>query len=66
MVQDKSRLVGNFVDEHFNNAEAISKVSCPTYLIHGLQDSMISWKHSQALFDIMGINWTKNNIDKSG
>lgn len=37
------------IKERFNNLEHISRVTCPTFLIHGLKDSLISYKQSQDL-----------------
>ncbi len=38
------------VKERFNNLENIAKVKCPTFIVHGLQDNFIPYKHSQALY----------------
>ena len=37
------------IKERFNNLEAISKVICPTFLVHGQRDSLISYLHSEKL-----------------
>lgn len=37
------------VKERFNNLENIKKVTCPTFLLHGKSDTLISYKHSIAL-----------------
>lgn len=48
-------LVGNWaswiVADRFKNIEEIAKTKCPVFLIHGKQDSLISWKHSKELFE---------------
>jgi len=38
-----------FVKERFNNLECMSRVTCPTFLVHGLKDTLIPYKHSQEL-----------------
>jgi len=37
------------VKERFNNLEYMSRVTCPSFLIHGLRDSLIPYKQSQEL-----------------
>lgn len=37
------------VKQKFNNLEAIAKVTCPTFLIHGQKDTLIPFAHSEAL-----------------
>jgi abhydrolase domain-containing protein 17 len=43
--------LGTFVRERFQNIKAIKNVTCPVYLIHGKQDNVIPYTHSQALFE---------------
>jgi len=38
------------VKERFNNLEYISRVTCPTFIVHGLKDKLIPFKHSQDLY----------------
>jgi len=40
------------IKERFNNLEYISKVLCPTFLVHGVRDSLIPFKHSQDLHSL--------------
>ena len=35
--------------ERFNNLEAIKKVSCPTFIVHGQRDRIIPFEHSKKL-----------------
>ena len=35
-----------FLKERFNNIENISKINCPTLIVHGTIDSMIPVEHS--------------------
>lgn len=44
------KLLQYFVKERFNNFENIKKVKCPTFIVHGLKDDFISFKHSQDLY----------------
>lgn len=44
------KLIQYFVKERFNNLENIAKVKCPTFLVHGLKDTLIPYKHSQDLY----------------
>ena len=34
------------VQERFNNMNWIAKVQSPTFLVHGMKDNLISYKHS--------------------
>ena len=34
--------------------EAIAKVTCPTFILHGLKDNLVSYNHSQVLCDTCG------------
>lgn len=38
------------VQDRFKNVEIISRVSCPTFLVHGKKDTLISYRHSQELY----------------
>lgn len=50
--------VGGFfchlMGEHFDNLSLISKVTCPTFLVHGQKDTLIGFQHSQRLHDACG------------
>ena len=53
-------VIGNFagflkllVKERFDNLENFSKVTCPTLLIHGIRDKLISFEHSLKLHGIL-------------
>ena len=37
------------VRERFCNIELMAKVTAPVFFVHGLQDNLISYRHSQAL-----------------
>lgn len=37
------------VKERFNNLEAISKVRCPTFIVHGQKDTLVPFNHSEEL-----------------
>lgn len=38
-----------FIKERFNNVEAITRVYCPTFIVHGQKDALIPFQHSQHL-----------------
>lgn len=38
------------IKERFNNLEHISRVTCPTFIVHGLKDRLIPFKHAQQLY----------------
>ena len=50
VAQEHGSFFGNLVEDHFNNAQAIKGVKCPTCFIHGDKDVVIPWQHSQKLF----------------
>ncbi|EAR97519.2 alpha/beta superfamily hydrolase (macronuclear) [Tetrahymena thermophila SB210] len=56
--QVASDLVGKFLSlalkDRFNNLENIKNVTCPTFLVHGLIDKLISYNHSLNLFQNCG------------
>jgi len=39
------------IKERFNNLEHISRVTCPTFIVHGLKDRLIPFKHAQQLYN---------------
>ena len=43
------RIPALLVKERFQNSEALKETECPTLLIHGMQDSLIPYTHSQVL-----------------
>lgn len=43
------RWVQYLIKERFNNLETISRVACPTFLVHGQRDRLISYTHSEEL-----------------
>lgn len=49
VVKDHVGSLHNILKERFNNLETIKKVICPCFFIHGLQDKLISFQHSQKL-----------------
>jgi fermentation-respiration switch protein FrsA (DUF1100 family) len=38
------------MSDRFRNIDAIAEVTCPTFLVHGQQDQLIPFEHSQSLF----------------
>ena len=44
------QLLSMLFAERFSNIEEIEKVECPCFFIHGKQDKIIPWSHSQDLF----------------
>lgn len=40
-----------FVSDRFVNIEAIKKINAPTILIHGKQDKVIGYQHSEKLYE---------------
>jgi len=59
-----SAMVGSFlsifVKDRFNNASIINQITCPTILVHGLQDGIIPFTHSVALYNLMKKNHQKH------
>lgn len=49
VVKDHVGGLQKILKERFNNHENIKKVKCPCFFIHGLQDKLISYQHSQKL-----------------
>ena len=49
VVKDHVGSLHNILKERFDNLETIKKVTCPSFFIHGLQDKLISFQHSQKL-----------------
>jgi pimeloyl-ACP methyl ester carboxylesterase len=45
------RMLKYLVQERFNNHEKMSRVTCPTFIVHGRKDNLIPYAHSQALHD---------------
>lgn len=42
------------IQDRFNNIDKISRVKCPTFLVHGLQDNLIPYSHSKELHEKCG------------
>ena len=42
------------IAERFRNIDAIAKVTCPTFILHGMRDTMVKPSHSQQLCDMSG------------
>jgi len=42
------------IAERFRNIDAIAKVACPTFILHGMQDTIVNPSHSQRLCDSCG------------
>ena len=49
VVNDHVGSLDKILKERFNNHENIKNVKCPSFFIHGLQDKLISYQHSQKL-----------------
>ena len=39
------------VFERWDNMAAVPLIDCPVLLLHGLQDTIIPWRHSKELYD---------------
>ena len=64
VVADKIPLLSTLIEGHFDNNTAFKHIKCPTCLIHGEDDTLISWKHSQTLFNVMKEAWeSEGNIN---
>jgi len=72
--QFMGKLTQYIVAERFRNIEAIAKVVCPTFILHGIKDNLVHYKHSQLLCDACGgpsflllpENMDHNNLDVIG
>lgn len=59
------------IQDRFNNIEKITKVTCPTFLVHGMKDNLITIHHSKELHEkcggpcslIMPANMDHNDFD---
>lgn len=45
--------ISYFVNDHFNNLECMKNIKCPVLLIHGEDDQLIPYSHSNKLFDAL-------------
>ena len=48
---DLCRCAKWFIKERFNSISYIKKINCPFILIHGINDQVIKWTHSQKLYE---------------
>jgi hypothetical protein len=48
------------MNDRFRNIDHIADVTCPTFLVHGQQDQLIPYSHSQELFEKCGGQTTLN------
>ena len=42
------------ISDRFQNLELIRQVTCPTFIVHGQRDTLISFRHSQQLHGACG------------
>jgi len=54
IVETAGRLLSKLVSDRFKNIENIKEVKCPTFIVHGQRDTLISYRHSQELHDKCG------------
>lgn len=50
LFRDRVGIFSLFVEEWFQNDEAIIQVDSPTMFIHGREDAIIPWRHSEVLY----------------
>lgn len=48
------RILKYLIQDRFKNIEKIAKVTSPTFLVHGMMDKLIPYKHSKDLHDACG------------
>ena len=48
------RIAQFMVKERFRNIDNMPYIKCPTFLVHGLQDNLIPYSHSQKLHELCG------------
>jgi len=46
----------NFDPALVNPGEVARHISCPVTIVHGTEDELIPWNHSQSIFDMLGSN----------
>ncbi len=46
-IQKVGNKIGNLVDEQFNNLKCMETIRCPVLFIHGLEDDLINFSHSE-------------------
>jgi len=52
IAQEKAgNLLKYLIQDRFKNIEKIKEVTSPAFLVHGMQDNLISYKHSKELHD---------------
>jgi hypothetical protein len=52
------------IQERFNNKKQIRTVECPVWFLHGLNDEVIGYHHSQSLQKECGANYTMLSLQK--
>lgn len=52
LFKDRIGPLSHFVDEWFQNDEAMKAVQSPTMIIHGRQDKIIPWAHAEELYKL--------------
>ncbi len=50
-VSDAAGNLSMFVTERFRNIDEVAKATCPTFIVHGRQDTVIPWSHGEALYN---------------
>jgi pimeloyl-ACP methyl ester carboxylesterase len=61
----------SLIKERFENAKNMQHITCPTFLVHGIKDNVIPYKHSQKLHELckgpsslfLPAEMTHNNFD---
>jgi fermentation-respiration switch protein FrsA (DUF1100 family) len=47
--ESAGKVLSFIISDRFRNVDIISSVKCPTFIVHGQKDTLISFKHSQEL-----------------
>ena len=47
-------MLSYLIQDRFQNIEKIPKVTCPTFIVHGMRDKLIPYDHSRELHDKCG------------
>mmetsp|Transcript_2044 Transcript_2044/g.3614 ORF Transcript_2044/g.3614 Transcript_2044/m.3614 type:complete len:137 (-) Transcript_2044:186-596(-) len=61
-----SKIMSWIVRERLDNEDAIKRISCPCFIVHGLKDALVPYTHAKRLHEICGTKQNKSSyLEKS-